>query len=746
MSLVKSMRKYSNKIMVFLLIFIMVGFVLGASLPAIIRQFTNWFSSGHSVAVYGDVKVDRLALDAAQNELKILSELMADRFLMAPVQNNNPNMKNLLLAQVLFPDPRMAALVSSEIKRSAARLQEGALQATAEEIDSFFLQINGRSDVNWLLLKAEAKNAGIVVPDTGTKNLLKEMIPAFTGNTRDAAMVVNSISERYMIPQGDVIRIFSDLLGVMTYASNVLKNEDITIGQIKSLIGLAGEKINAETVRFEVSSTDKKLQEPGDSEIAAQLEKYKDSVAGVYSNENPYGFGYKQPATVVLEYMIINLEDVEKTIKAPMPQEMEDFYQDNLQRFTMDKPVDPNKPDGEKVSITQDYSDVASNIRNILVRERTASQADLIMINAVDMVDEDLMDIDMQDAKSDPYKEHAGDYVAVGKAIGDKYKIEVYTLKTGRLSSSDLLADRNLGSLTVQSTRGIVGVGLDKLVFAIDELGETILGKFDPTKPAMWQNIGPMKSSYGAVVAIVRVVEAKKSYSPENVELVYDTKGTVLDSSIVLSENMYNLKGMIIEDLKKVAAVKVAKEQAEEFVRLLKDKSWDDAITEFNKGLKDKEISVSPVSLSNQREKTRSSLLNKKSMDIRSAAMNSSMAQYMNVIAATDELLQEKLYNLIPENETEAKDIRAIVESAPEGACLVVKDVSRSQVTIDDYEKTKLVAAYSLDMRRSDSLALIHFSPDNIVERMGFEWTVSNNKDEEAGDDTDEDSDNDGEV
>jgi hypothetical protein len=286
MSLVKSMRKYSNKIMVFLLIFIMVGFVLGASLPVIIRQFTSWFSSGQSAATYGDnIKVGYIDLNNAQTELKILADLMADQFLTMPInQQGDRNVKNLLLSQVLFPDPKMAIGISSLLKDPKSNLQ-----ASAEEIDSFLTQTEDRSDVSWLLLKTEASNAGIAVPDASTRQLLSNMIPAFTNNAVDAGTIVSNISKRYHKQTDEIIRVFSDLRSVIAYSTSILSSEDITIAQMQSLLGLRGEKIKAEMVRFEISSVDPNLPEPNAEEITAQFDKYKDSVSGIFSKENPYG-------------------------------------------------------------------------------------------------------------------------------------------------------------------------------------------------------------------------------------------------------------------------------------------------------------------------------------------------------------------------------------------------------------------------------------------------------------------------
>ncbi|MCF7955501.1 MAG: hypothetical protein K9M75_06845 [Phycisphaerae bacterium] len=755
MSLVKSMRKNSSKIMVFLLIFIMVGFVLGASLPAMIRQISNWFSAAKPVAIYGEnVKVDYAHIDQAQTELKILRDLMAVDYLNMPMdQQGTPNIKNLLLSQVLFPDPGMAAMVSGQLKYMATSRQQNSLQASEQQIDTFFSQTEGRNDISWLLLKAEAQNAGIAVSDSAAKSLLRQMIPAFSRGGRDAATLVNSLARNYQKSPEEIIKVFSDLLSVMTYASTILTNEDVTIPQVKSIIGLGGEKIKAETVRFQVSPFEPNLPEPTNEEITAQFNKYKDFTPGVFTKENHYGFGYKQPATAVIEYIIVKLDDVKETIDAPTPLEMEDYYRNNIQRYTSDVPVDPNAPDGEKKTVRQNYSDVVAEIRSTLIREKTSSKADQIMVDAIDTVDKGLAGIEIDKPTSKFYKEHAGDYEASGKTIAEKYAIPVYTGKTGKLSAARLATDSKLGMLLVPSTRGRANVGIDKVVFAIDELGETKLGRFDPEKPKMWQNIGPLKSGYQQMVALVRVVGANKGYVPENPDLSYDVKGAVLDKADILSENIYNLKDDIIRDLKEVSKMKIAKEQAEEFVALLETKDWDEAIKEFNDSLATKKISVEKLKLSTQQDRTRSSLRDIKSVELRSAGMNSSRTEYMNRMLAANKQLQQMLYGLIPQGEIEAKDVKAIIESQPQKACFVVKDVSLTQVTKDDYKKGKSMTAFQIDMTESDSLALIHFAPDNIIERMGFEWTKKAKTSEEPKDgmneidneDKDEDA-KDGEV
>lgn len=755
MSLVKSMRKNKSKLMVFLLIFIMVTFVIGASLQPIINQINAWFSSGKNVAVYGkNVDVTEADLQQARTELQILQEMMAPDYLNRSDQQRNRNTKDVFLSLLLFPDSRMVTSEYFRLKYEMA-MQQNALQASQEQIDAFFNQIEGRNDVYWMLLKTEARNAGIAVSDDLAKAYLSQMIPAFTGNNMTAAALVSNVSQRYQKRPEDVIRTFSELLGVSAYAASVLSNEDITVAQVKSLLGLSSEKINAEMVQFRVSPYEPNLPKPTEDQIEAQFDKYKDSFSGVYTEDNPSGFGYKQPATVTLEYMIVKLDDIKKTIAPPTFQEMQDYYQNNIQEFTDQVPTDPNDKDSETISVTKDYSDVASKIRTTLIEQKTSIKADNMMIKAIDDIDKNIIKNDIKKPTSEFYKENRGDYQNAGKTISEEYGIPVYTGKTGKLSAETISGDSNLGSLQVPSTKGFGGIELGRYLFAVDEIGETKLGRFDPAKPFMWKNIGPLKSSPyrpANIIALVRIIEAKKPFVPESVDLSYDIKTVVLDKSTLLSENIYNVKDDVIDDLKGIAARKIAKEQAEEFVALLeKEDDWKKAIEKFNKTLENKEVPVGMIRLSPQPERTRTSLFDRKMQELRSAENNSAQARRRKKFDAAARQLQEKLYKLIEANETavidksETEMSPAIIESAPDNVCYVVKDVSKTPVTIEDYEKSRSRIAFQLNMTRSDALALQHFLPENIKKRMGFEWTEKADKPEEE-DKEENETDKDGEA
>jgi hypothetical protein len=57
----------------------------------------------------------------------------------------------------------------------------------------------------------------------------------------------------------------------------------------------------------------------------------------------------------------------------------------------------------------------------------------------------------------------------------------------------------------------------------------------------------------------------------------------------------------------------------------------------------------------------------------------------------------------------------------PQTACYVVKEVVRQPATIADYLDNKAQTAMQLSVTESAGLALVHFGPENILERMTYE-------------------------
>ena len=251
MHLVKWIRKNERKLMVFLLIFVMVAFVGGSALMQILQRFSA--GAVQKVARYGDkgtITNRDLAFERA--ELDVLKILRVPQFLVSQQAfTGGPDLKMRFLSQLLFADSNIAAAVNDEIKNA---LIQGRYHFSEHDIDTFFKQARANSDLYWLLLKAEAKQAGCAVSQQQAQEVLIQIIPAMTQQNLTAAQLVNAIITNRRVPEEKIMTVFADFLAVLTYAQVVTGTENVTINQVKANIGRSGEKIDAEFVKFKAES------------------------------------------------------------------------------------------------------------------------------------------------------------------------------------------------------------------------------------------------------------------------------------------------------------------------------------------------------------------------------------------------------------------------------------------------------------------------------------------------------------
>jgi hypothetical protein len=84
-------------------------------------------------------------------------------------------------------------------------------------IDDFFAQATGRAELFWILLKAEAKNAGCAVTTERTGGLLNMLVPKMTNDKVDAVTAVRNAGRAYQMTDDMVLGTFADVLSVITY-------------------------------------------------------------------------------------------------------------------------------------------------------------------------------------------------------------------------------------------------------------------------------------------------------------------------------------------------------------------------------------------------------------------------------------------------------------------------------------------------------------------------------------------------
>lgn len=83
-------------------------------------------------------------------------------------------------------------------------------------------------------------------------------------------------------------------------------------------------------------------------------------------------------------------------------------------------------------------------------------------------------------------------------------------------------------------------------------------------------------------------------------------------------------------------------------------------------------------------------------------------------------LFVDKLYALVPADANTATGLPAVVEFKPDMQYLVVKDISVTPLWKEDFDKTKAMQIFREEHAQAQSLAAIHFNPENILKRMHY--------------------------
>jgi len=720
MNLVKWFRKNRVKAMTFVTIFTLVGFMgVGTYLQQTGRRGTGQHKT---VAYFADNReITNYDLALARRELETLKLLQADnilRGLVVPIFRTR-DLKSVLLAELLFSDRTISPALIEHIKQL---IEVNQYRISEKQINDIYKR-SMPSEIYWLLLKNEAQLAGVRTSNEYPRIQLERVIPQlFNGATY--SQLIRSIVNRQDISEEEILTTFSKLITVSRYAEMICTSENITSAQIMHNVSWEGETIDVEFVKFDSAMFAKTGDEPSEEELVEHFDKYKKFFAGDINDQNPYGFGYKLHDRVQLEYIAVKLDDVSTIITAPTQEEIEEFYQKHREEFIASVPLDPNDPNSPLTERVKSYSEVASIISKSLLQNKISSKAESILQEARTLTEVGLqdMDIELVEISAEQFRQMAGDYVTVAKQLSEKYKINVYTRRTGLLSASDIITDKYLGVLFLKGY-GYNPVRLIRAVFAIDELKASELGPFDVPKPRLYENIGPARDILGQIMVVVRVIEAEKASEPENINQTKASGSLEFDEDQKQpGEEVYSVKDKVVEDLKKLAAMDTTKSKAEEFINLAVRNGWDKAVDKFNKryGKHNKRggEDVDVFELQNLTNLQRIS-----SMELGTLALQSegNPARWLLVNKAKKEnQLIGQFYSLVPQDSNAIDTLPLVMEFKPDMSYYCLKNISVKRLEREQYDKIKASQVYKEDFIQSQSLAPVHFNPENILKRMNF--------------------------
>ncbi|RKY12648.1 MAG: hypothetical protein DRP52_04460 [Planctomycetota bacterium] len=735
-----------QKIMVFVIIFCMVSFVIGSvGLKLMVGIFGG---NTQLIATYGEQqKIKSPDFIQAQNELDVLRMLMADRLLMA---QSGSGTTGPLLVHLLFPDSEFAGQIAPQMKQA---VQQGQLPISQGELDDFFQQHPERPEIVWLLLKDEAHQAGFAVADESAGQTLRYVVPQMTGNQLDAAGLVNQIISRNNITEGQILRILSDLMSVMAYAEKVMDSQAVTINQVRAALGRSKERIDAEFVKIQAEPLigDASITE---TRIQAQFDAYKAAVGNNLTDDNPFGFGYKLPKRVRLEYMVVLMDDVNQQIEKPTAEAIEEYYSGNIARFQTTELSDPNDPESEKIVQTQPFAEVEADIRRALEAEKSLTQANILFNEIKDKTESGFETLNFDDAAADELQKTAGDFMTTGDELSKKYHIPIAVGKTGWLDAAAFAGDKILAGMGVR--RGQNMLRLSDLAFAA-AAEKSQRQRIGIPSVRVWENIGPLSGGYYSeedrkfyrLMALVRVVGIQEAAVANDVNTTFDTQGIVLGEQATEYETTFSLADQVKDDIRLLAAMEKAKARADELAASVSEHRWDDAIAAHNSKYAKAEESSEEEDAPAEEEATASQHIEIESVtqqlrisqaEIERAKRimleNPAGAQYLRPRIISS-MLTDRFYALLPEGAETTGEIQTVLPFEAERSCYIVKEVVRQPATIADYLDNKAQTALQLNAVESAGLALIHFGPENILKRMAYQPKLQEEPDDQPEEEAD---------
>ncbi len=720
MNLIKWIRRNQTKVMAVVVIVLMFAFVGGSALQYLLQPSGG---AKDAFAYFGKkAKITPEMVRNASGEIEILQALQADAVL------RQQDLRGIMLGELLFSQSRGSPALMNQVMRMVRQSQ---LHISDKQLNEMYQERTTSPAVYWILLTNEAEAAGIRVPTTDVGITLGRLIPQlFQGQSYPAVM--GGLTNRFRASEDTILATFAKLLAVLQYAQTICSLEDVTLPQLTHIASLNGDSLNAEFVQIPARAFVDKQNPPAEEALKDHFNKYKDNAPGHVTPDNPFGFGYKLPDRLQLQYVALKLDDVAKIVQPPTQEESEVYYRQNRQRlFTREVPSDPCDPNSPRTQQVTSYAELADTIMEQLKRQKITTKAEQILEEVRSAADANLGlgSVEGKDLTAEQLKAKAGDYVKITQDVSTKHGIPLFNGTTGSLSAADMQTDRYLGRLVV-SSQGASALRLSQVLFSIKELGESAAILMFAQPARMHTTIGPATDPMGAVnpdlsgqiMLVARIVGVQKADAPQNLDVIFSTRTVEVGDTTPRKDNVFSVREKVTQDVQKLAAWDTTRSKAQEFVALASKENWEPAIAKFNDlyGKQAKQDPNDPNAFRLDRLNDLQRISNAQLQIVATQTVGNPAAAMIADETRVDRQLADQFFSMVPPNADSAPNMPQAMEFKPRQSFYALKDVSVRWLNQQQYESMKGMLLQQEDYIQTQNLAVVHFNPGNILKRMNY--------------------------
>ncbi len=232
-------------------------------------------------------------------------------------------------------NPTLGTVGDREIDAEAQRQADAQLQLLSmlrREIAATLPQDQDRAMV-WLLAGIEADQNGIDASMAEAGQLLDQLqLPP---------QAMAQVLDRFQTTEAGVQRALQHWLKYQRLLRLLQMPMRISEPEIRHFAKTTRSTVNVDVVSVPASHLLDDAPPPSDDEIRSHFQQYKDVLPGI---EQPFGFGYRLPARVKIEWIALPLTMIRDSIRVD-DVEANRYYLDHPEQFVPGGPFDPERSD-----------------------------------------------------------------------------------------------------------------------------------------------------------------------------------------------------------------------------------------------------------------------------------------------------------------------------------------------------------------------------------------------------------------
>jgi hypothetical protein len=181
----------------------------------------------------------------------------------------------------------------------------------------------------YLLLLKEAQRMNVRVSRDEVESFIKNELGDLSEDDERSGLLRQAVA--------DVLSIRA----AFVRASSVVK---ISQPMVRQALAHVYQTISVNLVEFDAAKYSSKISPPANQQIREQFDKYADRIAGQATAGNPFGFGYKYPDRLKLQYVESPRGEVRKAVEATRDAhrwevEARKYYLQHLEQFAATQPA-----------------------------------------------------------------------------------------------------------------------------------------------------------------------------------------------------------------------------------------------------------------------------------------------------------------------------------------------------------------------------------------------------------------------